>query len=90
MNSLHESHSQEPVVMSLPRPVHRDPNSFRRYPDDPLKELRRLRRRAARKASGYGTFGQADVEMMVEVEREIGKKLKRLAFLEKVQGDMKS
>ena len=59
-----------------------DPNSVRMYPHDPLRELRRLRRRADRKSNGFGTFGQADVQLMVEVEADIGRKLKRLAFLE--------
>ena len=59
-----------------------DPNSVRMYPHDPLRELRRLRRRVDRKSNGFGTFGQADVQMMVEVEAEIQRKLERLAFLD--------
>lgn len=59
-----------------------DPNSVRMYPKDPMKELHRLHRRAKAKVNGFGTFGFADMKMMEEVEAEIQKKLKRLAFLE--------
>lgn len=90
MNSTGEPHPREPETQLLPWEGYTDPNTVRMYPDDPMKELRRLRRRAENKGVyGRGSFGRADVEMMVQVENELGKKLRRLAFLEKTAGDMK-
>lgn len=49
---------------------------YRHYPDDPLKELRRIRRRMDRKCSGHGTLGREDVETMLNVEKQLAKMLK--------------
>lgn len=89
MNSTREPHPREPEAKPLPWEPDVDPNSVRVYPNDPMKELRRLRRRAAKFAVyGRGSFGEADIGLLVQVENELGKKLRRLAFLESKAGEM--
>lgn len=75
--------------MWMERPSYPDHRTRRMYPDDPVRELCRLKRRAERLVTnGLGSFGRPDVDMMHEVIGEIMEKMKRLAFLEGKLGEM--
>lgn len=59
-----------------------NPNAVRMYPGDPVAELRRLARRANRKANGFGTFDSDDARLIESLASEIRVKLERLTLLE--------
>jgi len=50
---------------------HQAIREHRIYPDDPVAELRRIRRRVARRVCGHGTLGADDVVALESVERQL-------------------